>query len=44
MLADRVWKVADGASTAFQPEFEGRRASEIETAELPESWRKFLSL
>jgi len=27
-----------------QPEFEGRIASEIETAELPESWRKFLSL
>jgi len=27
-----------------QPEFEGRIASEIETAELPESWWKFLSL
>src|SRR5881398_2293698 len=32
-----------GTSTTFQPEFEGRIASEIETAELPESWRKFLS-
>jgi len=31
-----------GTSTAFQPEFEGRIASEIETADLPESWRKFL--
>jgi len=31
-----------GTSTTFQPEFEGRIASEIETAELPESWRKFL--
>jgi hypothetical protein len=33
-----------GTSTIFVPEFEGRIASEIETAELPESWRKFLSL
>jgi dTDP-4-dehydrorhamnose 3,5-epimerase-like enzyme len=33
-----------GTSTTFQPEFEGRIASEIETAQLPESWRKFLSL
>ena len=33
-----------GTSTTFQPEFEGRITSEIETAELPESWRKFLSL
>jgi len=33
-----------GTSTTFQPEFEGRIASEIETADLPESWRKFLSL
>src|SRR5258708_8986160 len=33
-----------GTSTTFQPEFEGRIASAIETAELPESWRKFLSL
>ena len=31
-----------GTSTTFQPEFEGRIASEIETAELPEGWRKFL--
>jgi dTDP-4-dehydrorhamnose 3,5-epimerase-like enzyme len=31
-----------GTSTIFRPEFEGRIASEIETAELPESWRKFL--
>jgi dTDP-4-dehydrorhamnose 3,5-epimerase-like enzyme len=31
-----------GTSTTFQPEFEGRIASEIETAELPASWRKFL--
>jgi dTDP-4-dehydrorhamnose 3,5-epimerase-like enzyme len=31
-----------GTSTVFHPEFEGRIASEIETAELPESWRKFL--
>ena len=33
-----------GTSTVFQPEFEGRIASDIETADLPESWRKFLSL
>lgn len=33
-----------GTSTTFQPEFEGRIAGEIETSELPESWRKFLSL
>jgi dTDP-4-dehydrorhamnose 3,5-epimerase-like enzyme len=33
-----------GTSTAFRPEFEGRMASEVETAALPESWRKFLSL
>src|SRR4029077_4536125 len=32
-----------GTSTTFRPEFEGRIASEIETAELPPSWRKFLS-
>jgi dTDP-4-dehydrorhamnose 3,5-epimerase-like enzyme len=31
-----------GTSTTFQPEFEGRIASEVETADLPESWRKFL--
>jgi dTDP-4-dehydrorhamnose 3,5-epimerase-like enzyme len=33
-----------GTSTVFHPEFEGRIASEIETAALPESWQKFLSL
>jgi dTDP-4-dehydrorhamnose 3,5-epimerase-like enzyme len=33
-----------GTSVSFRPEFEGRIASEIETAELPDSWRKFLSL
>jgi dTDP-4-dehydrorhamnose 3,5-epimerase-like enzyme len=33
-----------GTSTVFLPEFEGRIASEIETAALPESWQKFLSL
>jgi dTDP-4-dehydrorhamnose 3,5-epimerase-like enzyme len=33
-----------GTSTTFIPEFEGRIASEIETASLPESWQKFLSL
>jgi dTDP-4-dehydrorhamnose 3,5-epimerase-like enzyme len=32
-----------GTSTTFHPEFEGRIASEIEGAELPESWQKFLS-
>jgi dTDP-4-dehydrorhamnose 3,5-epimerase-like enzyme len=32
-----------GTSTTFRPEFEGRIASEIETAELPDQWRKFLS-
>ena len=32
-----------GTSTVFQPEFEGRIASEVETAELPGSWRKFLA-
>jgi len=31
-----------GTSTSFHPEFEGRIASEVETAELPESWAKFL--
>ena len=31
-----------GTSTVFHPEFEGRIASEIESAELPESWQKFL--
>lgn len=33
-----------GTSAVFHPEFEGRIASEIETAELPEAWRKFLGL
>src|ERR1051325_2716795 len=33
-----------GTSTIFNPEFEGRIASEIETAELPRSWREFLGL
>jgi dTDP-4-dehydrorhamnose 3,5-epimerase-like enzyme len=31
-----------GTSTIFTPEFEGRIASEVETAELPPGWRKFL--
>jgi dTDP-4-dehydrorhamnose 3,5-epimerase-like enzyme len=31
-----------GTSTSFQAEFEGRIASEVETASLPESWHKFL--
>ena len=31
-----------GTTTTFLPEFEGRIASEIETAELPGSWQKFL--
>lgn len=31
-----------GTSTSFHPEFEGRIASEIETASLPESWASFL--
>jgi dTDP-4-dehydrorhamnose 3,5-epimerase-like enzyme len=31
-----------GTSTIFHPEFEGRIASEIETAELPLSWQTFL--
>jgi dTDP-4-dehydrorhamnose 3,5-epimerase-like enzyme len=33
-----------GTSTSFRPEFEGRIASEIETALLPESWDRFLKL
>jgi dTDP-4-dehydrorhamnose 3,5-epimerase-like enzyme len=33
-----------GTSTIFHPEFEGRIASEIETATLPEPWKTFLSL
>ena len=32
-----------GTSTSFRPEFEGRIASETETAELPKSWQKFLA-
>ncbi len=31
-----------GTSTSFRPEFEGRIASEIETAEMPEGWAAFL--
>jgi dTDP-4-dehydrorhamnose 3,5-epimerase-like enzyme len=33
-----------GTSTVFHPEFEGRIASEIETAELPKEWETFLGL
>jgi hypothetical protein len=33
-----------GTSTSFKPEFEGRIASEVETAVLPESWSRFLKL
>lgn len=32
-----------GTSTTFKPEFEGRIGSEIETAQLPASWREFLN-
>lgn len=32
-----------GTSTSFTPEFEGRIASEVETAQLPESWTRFLA-
>ncbi len=32
-----------GTSTPFKAEFEGRIASEVETASLPESWEKFLA-
>jgi hypothetical protein len=32
-----------GTSTTFHPEFEGRIASEVETAKLPESWQMFLN-
>jgi dTDP-4-dehydrorhamnose 3,5-epimerase-like enzyme len=32
-----------GTSTSFQPEFEGRIASEVEMASLPESWQRFLT-
>jgi dTDP-4-dehydrorhamnose 3,5-epimerase-like enzyme len=33
-----------GTSTSFRPEFEGRIASDVETAALPESWQRFLTL
>ncbi len=33
-----------GTSMVFHPEFEGRIASDVENAALPESWQKFLSL
>jgi dTDP-4-dehydrorhamnose 3,5-epimerase-like enzyme len=33
-----------GTSTSFRPEFEGRLASDVESAPLPESWQNFLSL
>jgi dTDP-4-dehydrorhamnose 3,5-epimerase-like enzyme len=32
-----------GTSTSFHPEFEGRIASEVESADLPETWQKFLN-
>lgn len=32
-----------GTTTSFRPEFEGRIASEVETAELPASWQRYLS-
>jgi dTDP-4-dehydrorhamnose 3,5-epimerase-like enzyme len=31
-----------GTSTIFCPEFEGRIASEVESADLPQSWQTFL--
>ena len=31
-----------GTSTVFHPEFEGRIGSEVETADLPEPWQRFL--
>jgi dTDP-4-dehydrorhamnose 3,5-epimerase-like enzyme len=31
-----------GTSTSFRPDFEGRIASDVEAATLPESWQKFL--
>ena len=31
-----------GTSTSFRPDFEGRIASEVETATLPDSWQAFL--
>jgi len=33
-----------GTSTVFRADFEGRVASDVETAVLPESWQKFLSM
>jgi hypothetical protein len=33
-----------GTSTVFRSEFEGRIASEVESAALPESWQKCLSM
>jgi dTDP-4-dehydrorhamnose 3,5-epimerase-like enzyme len=33
-----------GTSTQFRPEFEGRIASEVETAAMPASWERFLKL
>lgn len=32
-----------GTSTSFQAEFEGRIATDVESAPLPESWQRFLS-
>lgn len=32
-----------GTSTPFRPEFEGRIASDVESAQLPESWQSFLA-
>jgi dTDP-4-dehydrorhamnose 3,5-epimerase-like enzyme len=32
-----------GTSTSFRAEFEGRIASDVESAPLPESWRRFLA-
>ena len=32
-----------GTSVSFRPDFEGRIASEVETATLPESWQRFLA-
>jgi dTDP-4-dehydrorhamnose 3,5-epimerase-like enzyme len=32
-----------GTSTSFRPEFEGRIASDVETALLPETWQRFLA-
>jgi len=32
-----------GTSTSFRPDFEGRIASDVETAPLPESWQTFLA-